>query len=189
MKLTPRRSAALQIKSSARISIDLAPPHQKQITTSKPRLFIKTPQLRTAIPSFQHFPQAVRNSRMRIYHTQNHNITATELAPTERRFCWQRQSRENQRPSKFLVLPPVSWFSIGQKNSSHTQQPAKTLMFLPAARYHAIYYHHDPTSSQQRSWDRCKLPNLPWSSTIVTKSAASKDPDATVSSQFSNEPR
>ena len=63
------------------------------------------------------------------------------------------------------------------KISSHTQQPAKILMFLPAARYHTIYYHHDPTRSQQRSWDCCKLPNLQWSTTIVTKAAASKDPD------------
>ena len=83
----------------------------------------------------------------------------TELAPTERPFRWPRRPRDNQRPSKFLVLLPISWFSIGQKNR--------------------------PTpSSQPKSWCSCQPPDTIWFTTIMTQPAANKDPETAASCQI-----
>ena len=86
----------------------------------------------------------------------------TELAPTERPFRWPRRPRDNQRPSKFLVLLPISWFSIGQKNR--------------------------PTpSSQPKSWCSCQPPDTIRFTTIMTQPGANKDPETAASCQIFND--
>ena len=111
-------------------------------------MFIRTPELQTTIPGLQHFPQTVRNSRIRIYHTQNHNITKN----------WHLQNGPSVGHDD-LVLLPLSWFSIGQKNR--------------------------PTpSSQPKSWCSCQPPDTIWFTTIMTQPAANKDPETAASCQI-----
>ena len=86
----------------------------------------------------------------------------TELAPTERPFRWPRRPRDNQRPSKFLVLLPISWFSIGQKNR--------------------------PTpSSQPKSWCSSQPPDTIRFTTIMTQPGANKDPETAASCHIFND--
>ena len=55
-------------------------------------------------PTFSSNSKKFKNTHLPYAKPQYHK----ELTPTERTFRWPRRFRDNQRPSKFLVLLPIS---------------------------------------------------------------------------------